>query len=245
MSAKINKSKLNLFIDIVMFVIMIFIAGIGFLIKYVLVPGFKRNDIYGSDVELYYWEINRHQWGTIHLRLSFFLLFLLLLHIIFHWKQIVCIFKCIVPARIWRITLTVALGIFTVIFGIMPLFLSPEIKEDIRHCARSSKTDTSFLVEQKPHKNVVALQKNTEQQKAVPIKKNHNRFNHSNIEIFGYMTINEVAAKYHVSANDLASCIHVPLSSKDKKLGKLKKHCHFQLSELKNYIEKTKPELQY
>jgi hypothetical protein len=88
-----------------MFIVMMPIAGIGFLIKYVLVPGFKRNEIYGRDVELYYWGIDRHQWGTIHLVLSFVLLFLLLLHIVFHWKQIAGIFKTMVSKRVLRIFL--------------------------------------------------------------------------------------------------------------------------------------------
>lgn len=46
------QSKLNLIIDAVMFVALALMAGLGFLIKWVLVPGFKRNEIYGSNVEL-------------------------------------------------------------------------------------------------------------------------------------------------------------------------------------------------
>ena len=61
MKNKMNKSKLNLIIDFIMLIILIVIAGIGFLIKYVLVPGFKRNEIYGQDMELYFWGLDRHQ----------------------------------------------------------------------------------------------------------------------------------------------------------------------------------------
>jgi hypothetical protein len=89
MNAKINKLKLNLVIDLIMFLVMMAVAGIGFMIKYVLVPGSERNEIYGKGVELFYWGLDRHQWGNIHLILSLILLFLLLLHIFFHWNQIV------------------------------------------------------------------------------------------------------------------------------------------------------------
>ena len=50
----IKKSRLNLIIDIIMFLGMFALAGIGFLIKYLLIPGFKRVDIYGKDVELFF-----------------------------------------------------------------------------------------------------------------------------------------------------------------------------------------------
>jgi hypothetical protein len=75
-----NKSKINLAIDAVMLILLTMMAGLGFLIKYVLVPGFKRNTLYGSDVELYFWGLDRHQWGSIHLYLGFVFLFLVLLY---------------------------------------------------------------------------------------------------------------------------------------------------------------------
>ena len=52
MKIRINKSKLNLTIDITMFTVLMAIAGMGFLNKYVILAGFKRNEIYGTDVEL-------------------------------------------------------------------------------------------------------------------------------------------------------------------------------------------------
>ena len=57
---KINNGKLNLIIDIVMLINMMTIAGVGFLMKYILLPGFKRDKVYGSDVELYYLGFDIH-----------------------------------------------------------------------------------------------------------------------------------------------------------------------------------------
>jgi hypothetical protein len=59
-----KKSKLNLIIDALLLVCMAAITGIGLLMKNVLVPGYKRWDIYGRNVELYFWGLDRHQWGT-------------------------------------------------------------------------------------------------------------------------------------------------------------------------------------
>jgi len=220
-----------------MLIVMTTIVGIGFLIKYVLVPGMERNKLYGSDVELYYLGIDRHQWGTIHLYLGFILLFLLLLHIVFHWKQIVCIFKTMVFSRVWRIILSSLLVIFTIIFGILPLFISPEVEERVTHNAHYHKVGKGYHSEDVQHKNKTVIQP---EEKITPIKENKkkNKHNsHSKIEIFGYMTINEVSAKYNIPAADLASHLHLPVGNNNIKLGRLKKQYHFQLSELRDYID--------
>jgi hypothetical protein len=43
-----KKSQLNFIIDVFMLVLMMLAAGVGLLIKYVLLPGFARNLKYGS-----------------------------------------------------------------------------------------------------------------------------------------------------------------------------------------------------
>jgi len=44
----IKKSKLNLIIDALLSLCLAAIAGIGFLIKYILVPGYQRREIYAN-----------------------------------------------------------------------------------------------------------------------------------------------------------------------------------------------------
>ncbi|TKG97382.1 DNA-binding protein [Puteibacter caeruleilacunae] len=234
---KIKKSKLNLLIDILMFVIMVLVAGIGFLIRYVLVPGFQRNAIYGNDVELYYLGMDRHQWGTIHLWLSLALIFLLLLHIVFHWKQIVGIFKTMVPIRTLRLALSSLLILFTIVFGIMPLFVSPEVDESVVHYSRHREVNRGDDSEEKLEIIQPVSKQSQEVQSTKGNKGDRKHVDHSEIEIFGYMTINEVAEKYNVSAQELAKSINVPNGNNDIKLGRLKKKYTFQISELRDYIE--------
>ncbi len=83
-----EKSKLNFAIDSLMLLIMMALAGIGFLMKFVLISGKERWLVYGANVELSWLGLDRHEWGTIHLWLGYSLLVLLAIHIALHLKWI-------------------------------------------------------------------------------------------------------------------------------------------------------------
>ena len=99
-----NKAKLNFVIDALMFLCMAAIAGLGFLMKYVLLPGRESTIKYGRRVELSLLGLDRHDWGAIHLYLGFFLLTLLMLHIVLHWQMIPGLFAKLVAnsRQRWR-----------------------------------------------------------------------------------------------------------------------------------------------
>ncbi len=124
-----NRAKLNFVIDALMFLCMAAIAGLGFLMKYVLVPGRETPLLYGRRVDLFFLGLDRHAWGAIHLYLGFVLLALLALHIVLHWQMIPGLFARLVgnaPKR-WLIGLSyVALAAILLLF---PFFISPEVKE--------------------------------------------------------------------------------------------------------------------
>ena len=83
-----KKSKLNLILDALLLLCIAAIGGIGFLMKYVIVPGYLRWEIYGRNVDLFFWGMGRHEWGTIHLVIGFVFLALLVLHIALHWGML-------------------------------------------------------------------------------------------------------------------------------------------------------------
>jgi hypothetical protein len=56
-----TKSKWNFLIDVNMLLFMGIITGIGFLIKYTLIPGSERWDVYGRNVDLSFMGLDRHQ----------------------------------------------------------------------------------------------------------------------------------------------------------------------------------------
>ena len=120
-----KKSKLNLIIDALLLVCMAAIAGIGLLMRNVLVPGYQRWEIYGRNVELYFWGLDRHQWGTIHFIIALVLLGLVILHIVLHWPMILDIYRKLIPnvrarwiTAIILLALTLALASFS--FAVRP-----------------------------------------------------------------------------------------------------------------------------
>ena len=124
-----KKSKLNLIIDALLLLCLAAIAGIGFLIKYVLVPGYQRWEIYGRNVSLFFWRLDRHQWGTIHYIIGIVFLALLVLHIVLHWQMIVGIYRRLIPNRFARWITALILLVVTVLLLAFPYLVKPEVVE--------------------------------------------------------------------------------------------------------------------
>ena len=123
-----DKSKLNFIIDALMFLVMMAMAGLGFLMNYILIPGKEAWAKYGRRVDLTWWGWDRHDWGDIHLYLGFFLLALLGLHIILHWRQIVLLFqRFISPKR--RTLVLIAFVLVALLLIYFPFLISPDIGE--------------------------------------------------------------------------------------------------------------------
>ena len=124
-----DKGKLNFLIDAWMFLCMAAIAGIGFLIKYVLIPGKEAWAVYGKKVELSWIGLDRHAWGTVHLYLAFLLLGLLFLHIILHWQMIIGLFhRCILAANL-RSEVAILFIILCASLLFFPFFIQPEVDD--------------------------------------------------------------------------------------------------------------------
>jgi len=98
---------------------MIAIGGIGLLMKYVLVPESEKWEIYGDNVDLFLWGWDRHRWGSVHLILGYILLGLLVLHIVFHWKQIISMFTNLIHNKSLRVVL---IFLFVPISAVLFLF---------------------------------------------------------------------------------------------------------------------------
>jgi len=88
-----RKSTLNFIINALMLFCLCAIISIGFLIKYTLISGQEQMIRFGKKVEFTLFEMDRHEWGIIHLIVGYILIGLLLFHIILHWKTVVCVYK--------------------------------------------------------------------------------------------------------------------------------------------------------
>lgn len=220
---KLKRSNLNIIIDVLMFVVMMPIVGIGFLIKYVLLSGVDRNAVYGNDVDLFFWGMDRHQWGDIHLWLGAVLIFLFVLHLIFHWKMMLAMFASCVNSKVICVVAAIALPLIVVLFAIAPLFLQPEVRLGIgRHAHAPLQQRQEYLVT--PEKEELIS----------PAKEDHH---HVNVDINGRMTITEVASTYDVSIKALCTAINVSSDKADLSLGRLKKQHDFTMEEIRIFIE--------
>jgi len=124
-----TKSKLNLVIDALLLLCIAAMVGIGLLMKYVLVPGYQRWEIYERNVELFFWGLGRHDWGAIHFMIGLVFLVLLVLHVVLHWKMIVTIYRKLIPSRLVRCIIAVILISLTILLFVFPYFVKPEIQE--------------------------------------------------------------------------------------------------------------------
>lgn len=127
-----KKTNINLIIDALLLLCIGAIAGIGLLMKYVLVPGFRRWDIYGRNVSLFFQGLDRHQWGTIHFIISMVMIGLLVLHVVLHWQMVVNIYKKMIPNRVTRWLVGLVLSFITIALFAFPYFVKPEVVEQAR-----------------------------------------------------------------------------------------------------------------
>jgi hypothetical protein len=124
-----DKPNLNFVIDALMFVCLMALAGLGFLMKYALLPGREARVKYGRNVDLTWLGWDRHDWGQIHLYLAFILLGLLIIHLILHWQMILGLYARLIPDPRMRTRLAFALLILTVLLLYFPFLITPDVQE--------------------------------------------------------------------------------------------------------------------
>ena len=127
-----NKPKLNFVIDALMFLSLMAIAGLGFLMKYTLPPGRAVKSTYGRNLELSWLGWDRHDWGDIHLYLGLALLTLLIIHLIFHWQQILGLFRRLVPDPRRRYRIAFIFLLLSLLLIYFPFLITPDMQSRSR-----------------------------------------------------------------------------------------------------------------
>ena len=123
-----KKPILNFTINTVMTICMSIIIGTGFLLKYTLIPGKERWIKYGNNVELYFFGMDRHEWGTIHLILGIVLLALVVLHIVLHWKIIISVYKKLIKQPLTKKIVALLFLVLCLALIIVPFFIKPKVE---------------------------------------------------------------------------------------------------------------------
>ena len=73
--------------------------------------------------------MGRHEWGAIHLLLSFIFIVLLIFHIIFHWKMIVVMYRKLIGSGTMRLIIGLIFIIVCLLLILFPFFMKPAIRE--------------------------------------------------------------------------------------------------------------------
>ena len=228
-----KKHKWNLFVDVLLFFLVMAKGGIGLLIKYVLIPGIETWEVYKTHADLYFLGMDRHQWGAVHLILGYIFLGLLVLHIILHWKQIKAMIRNLtvkkgLRAMIWGCF--IILGSFLILFS---FFISPEV-DPVRKGGGRRSGDHERIEESSSREGQDPLLEHNVEGENHDVKD-------STIEVFGNMTLGEVGMKFHVPTDSLKKHLGLPASTSDgERLGRLRRIYNFHMSDIERYIEQYK-----
>ncbi|MBN2417691.1 DUF4405 domain-containing protein [bacterium] len=230
-----ERIRTNIIIDILLLVNLAAVGGIGFLMKYVLVPGSERWEKYGGNAELYLRGWDRHQWGELHLILSYIMLGLLALHLVFHWYQITCMLKKLIPGSGTRTIFLVLLIALTAAF-LLFAFVLPVETDGVRtgggrHRIEMGRQSAAGSV------SVTAAEKSAVPAVPVP-EQEHARHEDRTMDIYGSTTLKEVAGTCRVPADSIKKFLGIPLEISDnERLGRLRRMYDFHMSDIERYIE--------
>jgi len=234
------KEKLNLIIDLLLMLALIFIAGIGFLIKYALPPGREKILKYGNNQELYFLGWDRHQWGSFHLLVAFIMLGLLVLHIILHWKTILCLVRKAISPVWLRRSLWAIVGVLCLVLFLFAFFISPEQREASDFLHRYSHSSPTPLGTHstpntpEPEKDIRTTATMTDHGHG----QKHMEEAHSSLN--GRMTLADVANQFGISIDEVKKRLGLPADvDLLETLGRLRKTYSFTMQEARDRLEKA------
>lgn len=123
-----GKKQTNFIIDALMLLAGSLLAGTGFLMKWVLIPGKDRFATFGRNVDLFFLGLDRHEWGALHLWLAFALLLLLAMHIALHAGWLVSMARSMMAGRRGHIIAAVFL-LLCLVFALFAFAVQPEVRD--------------------------------------------------------------------------------------------------------------------
>ena len=246
-----NKAKLNFVIDALMFLCMMVMLGIGFAVKYILPHGKERWADYGGGVDLFLFDMERHQWGNIHYYLGLVLLGLLFLHIVLHWDAVLCLYRRLIGSRNWRIAIASLFVVVNTCFVVTPFLITPEVRKNELRSGRQRISPESLSMKPAPRSVLRSSEERgsmdsqtedidkavdrpvTGLQQSGEIDHDHQR----TLEIRGYMTLAGVSEEFDVPIAHLEEKLGIAKSlHRRDKLGWLRRQYGFRMSDLDKII---------
>jgi len=254
------RQKINIIIDIIMLIVMILVATIGISIRYILISGEERWIKYGQNMKLSIWGLDRHEWGRIHLLTGIFLIALLVLHLYFHWAQIVSMLKKLMPGKVFRTLVLGGVSVVVFLLALLPFIIPLEFGDPIygkgKGQIKYENENQQQLVygkntgQGKSEEHVVSTKEksvNESNEEGLnlpePRERIHNEHEDHVLEIRGFYTISEVANKFGVSSYELKTLLNIPQSiNNNERLGRLRRTHNFTMSDVERAVLKLQSE---
>jgi hypothetical protein len=123
------KAKINLVLDGFLLLVLAAMGGTGLLMKYVLVPGSVRRQLYGSNAEFLWRGMDRHEWASIHSTIALVLVLLLVLHVVLHWGTVVRVARQLLPQRALRWATAGLLVAAAAALAAFSAVITPQVRE--------------------------------------------------------------------------------------------------------------------
>jgi len=206
-----QRTALNFSVDLLAFVGFVLLTATGLVERYVLPPG-------TGDFQAV-WGMNRHQWGEIHFWIALFLMGVLAIHIVLHWKWIVCVIR---GKQSEASAGRFGLGVVGLI-GLLGLSLAPFL-------APVEQTGEPGSRRQQEHP----------ESSAVDGDDTAGGGERSTLEIRGSMTLSEVEQATDVPATEIIRKLGLPPEvPRDENLGKLRRQYKFDMQAVRDIVHQS------
>ncbi len=248
-----SRGTINLIIDFFMLLVFACLGGIGLLIKYKLPPGREQILSVGENYELTFWGWDRHQWGDVHYVVAWVLVALLVLHIFFHWKTVICLVRQAVPDQSLRRAAVVACVVLTAFLLFFSVLLEPQKsgRNDYLFRRQQQRYDVSPqgvgpVIEKaqapaQPADIPSQPERRSERRKQVEKidlqQTEHDHPDEAN-SVQGRMTVAQVARVYEISTAEVKNRLGVPVAVSDGvTLGRLRRQYGFTMTQARDRLE--------
>ena len=221
-----SRTALNAIVDAVAYAGLVVLATTGLLLRWQMPPGSGGLHGMGSGAGAgsrpitVVWGISRHEWGDIHYWIALGLMSVLAVHLLLHWKWIVCVLRGKPHSDVsgGRFALGVAALVLVTLLAATPL-LTPS-----QTVPRSELLKNLGVDEQtQRHGSEEDVEASAEE------------------TIRGFMTLAEVASQTGVSASDIVERLGLPSDTvSSEQVGRLLRAHGMDMSKLKQVVEKEK-----
>ncbi len=259
-----KKTNLKYFVDILMFLCIVGIAGIGFLMGFFLAEGPSVRES-----EKYFLGLHRHQWGEIHLYLSIAFTALVIFHLLLNWEWVKCKTRVLFKGG-WKTVLT-GIAILAVLIPLLFWFFYPKYPQeylDYGSGRGSRRGQDTFLPQQsritqaRPETGVIQDEMPLKEQEAGTLterprlqkqqtvtaedeaREHEDQLVHGRLEtdtegfiIHGQMTMQDVVSQTGVAYEKIAEALGLPSRIPMREsLGRLRRRYGFTMQQLRDTL---------